>query len=141
MEAISSLLRTVKMAKKVPKDYFKAPQKVSDKKRRAVMVFMNRIFYACYFTQNKYLMVLLTSKMVRMTIKHGVTPTSGTAYVSCIMGSALLLDRMQPFFNIFILPLLLSTCIDFFGNNDHFSTERLENGHFLWGNSKLDSKI
>lgn len=82
VQAISSLLKTVRRAKNTPKETFECPKLMLDPNKKAAMLFLNRLFYASYLGKNDYLLILSTTKMIQMTLNDGVGIISGPAYAS-----------------------------------------------------------
>ncbi|CAJ1962248.1 unnamed protein product [Cylindrotheca closterium] len=81
-KAIYTLIKTVKATKKRPLSSYENPKVTNDKRLRAVMLFLSRIFYASYFTSNSSLLLLSACKMVDISLVHGVSPLSGQAFAS-----------------------------------------------------------
>jgi hypothetical protein len=75
VQAITTLMRTIKVAKKAPapKDIYEKLGAMTDPKHRAIMHLLARICYACYNVENIFLTVLGTCKIVKMTLKYGVS--------------------------------------------------------------------
>eukprot|EP00980_Cylindrotheca_fusiformis_P006729 scaffold1400_cov137-Cylindrotheca_fusiformis.AAC.7 len=98
--AICCFLRTVKRAKNTPKEEYKSPKRMRDPRLQAGMLFLSRLFYASFFTANKFMLVLSACKMVQLTLNHGVSPLSGQAYASLgMIVNAILHDfNMASFF-------------------------------------------
>jgi predicted ATPase len=82
LKAIASLLLTVQMARKIPKEDYRTPKIMTDPIHRATVLFLSRLFYSSYHGGNKFLLLLSATSMIRMTIKYGVSPMSGTAYAA-----------------------------------------------------------
>jgi predicted ATPase len=78
-----SLSRTVRRARKISKDFYEAPKKMTDPRHQAIMNLLSRIKNTAYLGRNKFLLILSTTRMVNMTIDHGSHPFSGDAY-SCL---------------------------------------------------------
>lgn len=81
VQAIATLLRTIKMAKKAP-----APNVIlerlgpmNDKRHQAVMNLLSRLCYACY-SADIFLNVLGVCKTVEMTLKHGICDMSSVGF-------------------------------------------------------------
>ena len=91
--AISTLLKTVKKAKRVSKVVYEQPRVMTDPTQSAIMLFLARLFYASYHSKNKLFQVLSACNMVQMTLKHGVCSVSGQAYATLgLMTTAVLGD-------------------------------------------------
>lgn len=80
MQAISALMRTIKMAKKAPAPQvlFERLGTMKDPKHRAIMTLIARLGYACYNAENIFLNVLGVCKTVEMTLKYGVNEYSAS---------------------------------------------------------------
>jgi len=72
----------MKAAKKKPISSYETPKFMTNPKDKAAMSLISRIFYACYFTGRKFLMVFSVCQMVQMTIDLGVSSLSGYAYAT-----------------------------------------------------------
>lgn len=82
IQAVASLMRTVRMAKKVQKERYQSLFLMSDLKHKSIMLFLNRLFYASYLSQNDFLLLLSVTRMVQMTLKYGISAVSGPAFAS-----------------------------------------------------------
>eukprot|EP00980_Cylindrotheca_fusiformis_P012097 scaffold2923_cov121-Cylindrotheca_fusiformis.AAC.7 len=82
LQAITTLMRTIKMAKKAPapKDIFEKLGPMKDPKHRTTMLLLARLCYACYFDENIFLNVLSVCKVVEMTLKYGVCDVSSSGF-------------------------------------------------------------
>jgi histidine kinase len=81
-QAFSSLLRTIRMAKKTPKDFYTASHRMTDPKQRAAMLVLGRLFGASYLSEYKFTTILTSCRMVQMTRKNGVNQMSGVAFAT-----------------------------------------------------------
>ncbi|KAL3938885.1 MAG: hypothetical protein SGBAC_006285 [Bacillariaceae sp.] len=81
-KATYTLIKTVKAAKKRSLESYERPKVTNDKRLRAIMLFLSRIFYASYFTSNNALLLLAACKMVNISLEHGVSPLTGQAFAS-----------------------------------------------------------
>eukprot|EP00980_Cylindrotheca_fusiformis_P012095 scaffold2923_cov121-Cylindrotheca_fusiformis.AAC.5 len=81
-QAITMLIRTIKMAKKAPApdDFFGELGYMKAPRHRAAMLLLARLSYACYNVDNIFLNVLSTCKQVEMTLKYGICDISGPAF-------------------------------------------------------------
>eukprot|EP00980_Cylindrotheca_fusiformis_P016427 scaffold4897_cov129-Cylindrotheca_fusiformis.AAC.4 len=81
-QSVTALLRTVKMAKKAPKpkDILGKLGRMKDPKHRAAMLLLSRLGYACYRTEDIFLNILSTCKIVEMTLKYGVCDVSAPGF-------------------------------------------------------------
>ena len=91
--AIRVLRRTVKAAKQRPIRMYETPKVMNDPSHKAAMLLLSRIFYSCYFTGSKFLLVFSACQMVQMTLDHGVSTLSGQAYASLAMITTAVLGR------------------------------------------------
>jgi hypothetical protein len=82
VQAIATLLRTIKMAKKAPapKDIYNTLGTMTDPKHQAIMHLLARLCYACYNAENIFLNVLGICKTVEMTLKYGVSDVSSVGF-------------------------------------------------------------
>eukprot|EP00980_Cylindrotheca_fusiformis_P016430 scaffold4897_cov129-Cylindrotheca_fusiformis.AAC.7 len=81
-QAVTTLMRTIKMAKKAPapKDIYGKLGPMKDPKHRAAMLLLSRLCYACYNADNIFLNVVSTCKIVEMTLKYGVCDVSAPGF-------------------------------------------------------------
>eukprot|EP00980_Cylindrotheca_fusiformis_P012102 scaffold2923_cov121-Cylindrotheca_fusiformis.AAC.12 len=81
-QAITMLIRTIKMAKKAPApDLFSRELGyMKDPKHRAAMLLLTRLCYACYNVDNIFLTILSTCKQVEMTLEYGVCDFSAPGF-------------------------------------------------------------
>eukprot|EP00980_Cylindrotheca_fusiformis_P013392 scaffold3410_cov141-Cylindrotheca_fusiformis.AAC.35 len=81
-QAVTALLRTIKMAKKapLPTDIYGKLGRMKDPKHRAAMLLLSRLGYACYRTEDIFLNILSTCKIVEMTLKYGVCDVSSPGF-------------------------------------------------------------
>eukprot|EP00980_Cylindrotheca_fusiformis_P012099 scaffold2923_cov121-Cylindrotheca_fusiformis.AAC.9 len=81
-QAVTTLMRTIKMAKKAPApdDFFGKLGYMKDLKHRAVMVLLARLCYACYNTDRVFLNTISCCKIVEMTLKYGVCDISAPGF-------------------------------------------------------------
>eukprot|EP00980_Cylindrotheca_fusiformis_P016426 scaffold4897_cov129-Cylindrotheca_fusiformis.AAC.3 len=88
VQAVTALLRTIKMAKKapLPTDIYGKLGRMKDPKHRAAMLLLSRLGYACYRTEDKFLNILSTCKIVEMTLKYGVCEVSSPGF--SLLGAA-----------------------------------------------------
>lgn len=94
-QALSSLLRTVRLAKQTPKYYYEASKRMTDPKHKAAMLVLGRLFGVCYDTKNRFLMMLTACRMVQMSRKHGVNQLSGVAFSTLALLTAAVLGDIQ----------------------------------------------
>eukprot|EP00980_Cylindrotheca_fusiformis_P025743 scaffold14558_cov137-Cylindrotheca_fusiformis.AAC.8 len=82
LQSITTLIRTIKMAKKAPapKNIIEKLGHMKDPKRRVAMLLLSRVCYACYRTADFLLHILGTCKRVEMTLKYGVCDDSPIAF-------------------------------------------------------------
>eukprot|EP00980_Cylindrotheca_fusiformis_P003217 scaffold732_cov114-Cylindrotheca_fusiformis.AAC.5 len=82
LQAITTLIRTIKMAKKAPapKDIVEKLGPTKDPKHRAAMLLLTRLSYACYRTEDIFMNVLSTCKTVELTLKYGICDVSSTGF-------------------------------------------------------------
>ena len=80
--AISSMLRTIRRAKKLPKDFHIAMKAMNHPVKKATMSFLSKLALACYFTKNDFLFILSITSMVRMTLDYGIDEVSGGAFAT-----------------------------------------------------------
>lgn len=92
VHAIVSLMKTVRMARKVEKTFYRDLQPMTDAKRKASMLFLNRLFYASYLSKNDFLLILSVTRMVQITLKYGISSVSGPAYASLGLVTAAILQ-------------------------------------------------
>eukprot|EP00980_Cylindrotheca_fusiformis_P019141 scaffold6486_cov96-Cylindrotheca_fusiformis.AAC.5 len=84
MQAILSLMSTVKLAKKYTKDHYRNLKPMTDPKDKAAMLVAHRLTIACYLDpnpRNNFLLVIALTRMVQITIKRGVGHLSGPGFV------------------------------------------------------------
>jgi hypothetical protein len=83
VQAITTLMRTIKMAKKAPapKDIYKTLGTMTDPKHRAIVQLLSRLCYACYNAENIFLNVLGICKTVEMTLKYGVSDGCAPGFI------------------------------------------------------------
>ncbi|KAL3941298.1 MAG: hypothetical protein SGBAC_004321 [Bacillariaceae sp.] len=86
VHAVRSIQKTVKLAKKTTRAQYRALQPSDDTILEATMTVLGRMNYACAQGGSPLLLVLSTTKMVNMTLKHGLFSFSGAA--QCILGMA-----------------------------------------------------
>jgi predicted ATPase len=82
VKAIASLFQTVRLAKNTPKEAFITPAIMTDFKHIATMRFLFRLLYASYLSKNDFLLIRSTTRMVKMTLKYGVSTMAGPAYAT-----------------------------------------------------------
>eukprot|EP00980_Cylindrotheca_fusiformis_P026080 scaffold15311_cov136-Cylindrotheca_fusiformis.AAC.2 len=84
LQSVTTLIRTIKMAKKAPSasDIFEKLGPVKDPKHRAAMLLLSRISYACYRCEELFLLILCICKMVKMTLTYGVCDVSPPGFSS-----------------------------------------------------------
>mmetsp|Transcript_27698 Transcript_27698/g.67404 ORF Transcript_27698/g.67404 Transcript_27698/m.67404 type:complete len:1151 (-) Transcript_27698:2621-6073(-) len=85
VQAISSLTRTIKMAKKLKTDDYRNLKVMTDPKHQATMLLAQRLTIACYLqpsNRNSFLMIVCLTRMVQITLKHGVGPLAGPAFAT-----------------------------------------------------------
>jgi predicted ATPase len=90
-----SLSRTVRRARKISRDFYEAPKKMTDPRHQAIMNLLTRIKHAAYLGRNKFLLILATTRMVNMIIDHGIHPFSGDAYSTLGVLSVALLGNFE----------------------------------------------
>eukprot|EP00980_Cylindrotheca_fusiformis_P025745 scaffold14558_cov137-Cylindrotheca_fusiformis.AAC.10 len=78
LQGVTTLIRTIKMAKKAPapKDIFGKLGRMKDPKHRVVMLLVSRLCYACYHAKDVFLNILGICKLVEITLKYGVCDDS-----------------------------------------------------------------
>jgi hypothetical protein len=84
IQAIFSLKRAIKMAKNTHRESYKILPKMTDPKQKAIMHVLYRLAIASYLAKNIFMLLLTTSRMFEMTLKHGVSDVSGVAF--CNLG-------------------------------------------------------
>jgi hypothetical protein len=79
VQAFASLMQTIRMAKKTPKDVYKNMTPIIDPKHEAIMLLLFRIGYTCHFSGSNHLLhILCITRNAQMVLKHGVSgPLSG----------------------------------------------------------------
>lgn len=82
VKALQSLMHTVQLAKNTAKEKFKDPLIMTDPKQQAAMLFLFRLLYASYLSKNDFLLIRSTTRMVKMTLKHGISTMAGPAYAT-----------------------------------------------------------
>jgi len=92
VKAISSLLRTVKLAKNTSRDTIVM---MTDERQIAIMKFLPRLFYASFQARNKFLLILSVTEMVQMTIRNGMSASSGIAYGTLALLTASTLGNFE----------------------------------------------
>ncbi|CAJ1941081.1 unnamed protein product [Cylindrotheca closterium] len=84
VHAIRSVQKTIKLAKKTTKAEYQALKPSDNVKLEATMTILGRMNYACAQLPSPLLLALSTTKMVNMTLEHGLFSFSGAA--QCILG-------------------------------------------------------
>ncbi|KAL3934180.1 MAG: hypothetical protein SGBAC_010046 [Bacillariaceae sp.] len=82
VQAIGSLVRTIKMAKKLNQDDYRNLKDMADPKHQATMLLAQRLTIACYLqpsSRNSFLMIVCLTRMVQITLKHGAGQLAGPA--------------------------------------------------------------
>ncbi|KAL3934179.1 MAG: hypothetical protein SGBAC_010045 [Bacillariaceae sp.] len=85
IQAIASLMKTIKMAKKRSLEDYKTLKPMHDPKHQATMLLAQRMTIACYLlpsTSNGMLLIQALARMVQITLKHGVGTLSGAAFAT-----------------------------------------------------------
>eukprot|EP00980_Cylindrotheca_fusiformis_P010936 scaffold2499_cov125-Cylindrotheca_fusiformis.AAC.27 len=82
VKALQSLLSTTHLAKNTPKEAFMDPPVMADPKHKAAMLFLFRLLYASYLSKNDFLLIRSTTRMVKMTLKYGVSTMAGPAFAT-----------------------------------------------------------
>jgi predicted ATPase len=90
LQAIFSLKRAIKVAKNTPRETYKILPKMTDPKQKAIMRVLYRLASASYLAKNIFMLLLTTSRMFEITLKHGVSDVSGAAF--CNLGYLTVLD-------------------------------------------------
>lgn len=80
IQALVSLMRTIRMVRKVDKDRYQELCLMVDPKQKASMLFLNSLFYASYLSKNDFLLILSVTQIAHMTLKHGVSAVSGPTF-------------------------------------------------------------
>eukprot|EP00980_Cylindrotheca_fusiformis_P013389 scaffold3410_cov141-Cylindrotheca_fusiformis.AAC.32 len=82
LQAVTALMRTIRMAKKAPAPnvIFGKLGPMKDPKHRTAMLLLSRLSYACYNADNIFLNVLCICKIVEMTLKYGVCDVSSPGF-------------------------------------------------------------
>ena len=93
IQAVRSLLRSVKALKQAPKELWENVAKTADPKERAVALLMNQLTYAAYNAEDVFLSILCNARLCEMTLKHGVNQFSGAAIAS--LGAAILMVQQD----------------------------------------------
>eukprot|EP00980_Cylindrotheca_fusiformis_P026083 scaffold15311_cov136-Cylindrotheca_fusiformis.AAC.5 len=91
LQAITTFIRTIKMAKKAPapKDIFEKLGTMKDPKHRAAMLLLTRLGYACYRTEDIFMNILSTCKTVELTLKYGICDVSSTGFARLGAGAVI----------------------------------------------------
>eukprot|EP00980_Cylindrotheca_fusiformis_P025741 scaffold14558_cov137-Cylindrotheca_fusiformis.AAC.6 len=78
LQSVTTLIRTIKMAKKAPapNEILEKLGRMKDPKHRVTMLLLSRLCYACYRTEDIFLNVMGVCKLVEMTLKYGVCDDS-----------------------------------------------------------------
>ncbi|CAJ1941079.1 unnamed protein product [Cylindrotheca closterium] len=84
LHVVRSVQKTIKLAKKTTKAEYRALKPSDDVKLEATMTILGRMNYACAQSARPLLLALSTTKMVNMTLKHGLFSFSGAA--QCLLG-------------------------------------------------------
>lgn len=87
LQASRSLQKTSEMVKKLPKDFHQTQRSMTDPKQKAIMILLSKLWYICSSEGLYSIQCLGTTKMVQMTIEHGIHDSSGTGFAT--MGMAL----------------------------------------------------
>jgi predicted ATPase len=80
IQAISSLLRTVRMAKKTAEQVYEDLKPMNDPKQDAVMALLARLINASFLCNNEFVLIMASTKMVRLTLQYGVNAHSGFGF-------------------------------------------------------------
>jgi hypothetical protein len=80
IQATFSLQRAVKIAKNTPRQVYKTLPRMDNPKHKATMQILHRIGVTSYISSNIFMLLLTTARMVLMTLKHGVSAISGSAF-------------------------------------------------------------
>eukprot|EP00980_Cylindrotheca_fusiformis_P013966 scaffold3631_cov73-Cylindrotheca_fusiformis.AAC.1 len=91
LQAITTLIRTIKMAKKAPapKDIVEKLGPTKEPKHRAAMLLLTRLSYACYRTEDIFMNILSTCKTVELTLKYGICDVSSTGFTRLGAGAVI----------------------------------------------------
>jgi len=80
VKTVTIFRRTVRLAKNTPISTFETPVMMEDPKQEATMQFLFRLLYASYLSQNNLLLIRSTTRMIQITLEHGVSMLAGPAY-------------------------------------------------------------
>lgn len=80
--AVVSLLKTLRTAKKLPRNFYKTQKLVSDPRLEAISAVVGRLGYMAYLTNKEMMFVQTITYGVQMSIDHGIHEESGTGFAT-----------------------------------------------------------
>ncbi|CAJ1947917.1 unnamed protein product [Cylindrotheca closterium] len=93
IQAVRSLLRSVKALKQAPKEMWENVSKTTDPKEQSVALLMRQLNYAGYNSEDVFLSILCNARLGEMTLKHGVNQSSASAIAT--LGGAILMVQQD----------------------------------------------
>jgi len=90
------VMKTIRKLKKIPKDFHKHVEFITDEKQKAVVAWTATLIYVAYSADDHMLAILAACKIVEITLKYGLSDFSGES-VATIGGANLLLKGYKDY--------------------------------------------
>jgi len=79
VQAVTLAIRTIKKVKRLPVHHFASLRKMKDPKQQAIVNILSIVRAAAYKSQNIFVSMMCSCKMVELTLAHGVSDMSGAS--------------------------------------------------------------
>jgi len=80
VNAVVSLIKTIRLAKRTPRETYQSLPIMADKKMIAITQCLSKLNYTAYMAQDMFTQLLSVVRLVNMTLKHGISAVAGFAF-------------------------------------------------------------